>query len=62
MGTRSRIIVFSISLLLITLFSILLLSSVGGGLTTGAGGGPYGGVKSRIELDIAARLVPGSVA
>ena len=62
LGIRSGIIVFSISLLLIMLFSILSSSLVGGGLTIGVGGGPYRGIESRAESDVVARLVARSAA
>ena len=62
LGIRSGIIVFSMSLLLIMLFSISSLSSVGGGLTVGAGKGSYRGIELYVELDVAVRLIVGLVA
>ena len=56
-GIRSKIIVSSTLLLLTTPFSILLLSLIGRGLTTGVGGGPYRGTESRAKSD----TVTGSV-
>jgi hypothetical protein len=56
-GIRFRTIVFSILLLLITLFNISLSSSVSKGLTVEVGGGPYRGTELYIESDIAAKSV-----
>ena len=39
-----------------------MLSLVDRGLTIGVGGGPYGGVESRIELDAVAKLAAGLAA
>ena len=56
-GIKSKIIVFSILLLLITPFNILLLSLVSKGLTIGVNKGFYKSIKLHIELNIVAKLV-----
>ena len=54
LGTRSGIRVFSTLSLLSTLLSI---SSLGRGLTVGAGGESRGGIESYIESDIVLEFV-----
>jgi hypothetical protein len=58
-GTRSKIKVSSMLFLLSILLSILSPSSVGRGLTVGAGRGSYEGAESYTESNVVARWAAG---